>query len=168
MAKGIKQLKKDADKFFSQYVRYRDGEFKRGEWLVECITCGAEKPLKQIQAGHFVSRKVNALRFDEMNVNAQCLTAESKIKMFNGKHKSINQLRVGDELWAFNESEHTMREKATVELVDSFIPDKLYEVEMEDGSKFWATGDHRVVANNKWVYIKDMLHDVSTYDILEL
>lgn len=68
----VKKLKEKADKYFSQYVRYRDGEFKRGEWLVPCITCGVEKPLKQMQAGHFVSRRVNALRFDEENVNAQC------------------------------------------------------------------------------------------------
>lgn len=70
--KSVSALKKKADKEFSLYIRYRDGEPKRGEWLTECITCGVEKPLKQMQAGHFVSRKVNALRFDEMNVNAQC------------------------------------------------------------------------------------------------
>jgi hypothetical protein len=69
----VATLKKKADKYFSQYVRYRDGEFKRGDWLVECITCGIEKPLKEMQAGHFVSRRVNELRFEEMNVNAQCI-----------------------------------------------------------------------------------------------
>jgi hypothetical protein len=69
----VASLKKKADAAFSTYVRYRDGEFKRGEWLVECITCGVEKPLKQMQAGHFVSRRVNKLRFEEMNVNAQCV-----------------------------------------------------------------------------------------------
>lgn len=69
----VATLKKKADTVFSQYVRYRDGEFRRGDWLVECITCGIEKPLKEMQAGHFVSRRVNELRFDEMNVNAQCI-----------------------------------------------------------------------------------------------
>jgi len=69
----VASLKKKADASFSKYVRYRDGEFKRGEWLVECITCGVEKPIAQIQAGHFVSRRVNKLRFEEMNVNAQCV-----------------------------------------------------------------------------------------------
>lgn len=73
MAKpSVSSLKKKADKYFSLYVRYRDGESKRGEWLVPCITCGIEKPLKQMQAGHFVSRKVNSLRYEEENVNAQC------------------------------------------------------------------------------------------------
>jgi len=69
----VATLKKKADTVFSQYVRYRDGEFRRGDWLVECITCGIEKPLKEMQAGHFVSRRVNELRFEEMNVNAQCI-----------------------------------------------------------------------------------------------
>lgn len=69
---GVASLKKKADKYFSLYVRYRDGEFKRGEYWTECITCGVEKPLKAMQAGHFVSRKVSSLRYDEENVNAQC------------------------------------------------------------------------------------------------
>lgn len=70
--KTVAQLKKDADKFFSKYVRYRDGEPRNGEYIAECITCGVIKPIKQLQAGHFVSRRVNALRFEEENVNAQC------------------------------------------------------------------------------------------------
>ena len=70
--KQVSKLKKEADKVFSRYVRYRDGEFKRGQWLVECITCGVEKPIAQMQLGHFVSRRVNALRYDEENCNAQC------------------------------------------------------------------------------------------------
>jgi 5-methylcytosine-specific restriction endonuclease McrA len=72
MKQNVSSLKKKADKYFSLYVRYRDGGFKRGQWLVECITCGVEKPLKQMQLGHFVSRRVNALRYDEENCNAQC------------------------------------------------------------------------------------------------
>lgn len=70
--KTVAQLKKDADKYFSQYVRYRDGECRNGEWIAECITCGVIKPIKQLQAGHFVSRRINVLRFDDENVNAQC------------------------------------------------------------------------------------------------
>lgn len=69
---GVKELKKKADAAFSKYVRYRDGEFKNGEWVAECINCGTVKPVKQMQLGHFVSRRVNALRYDEENCNAQC------------------------------------------------------------------------------------------------
>lgn len=70
---SVAVLKKKADKYFSTYVRYRDGVCRNGEWFCTCITCGVEKPLKQMQAGHFISRRINKLRFDEENVNAQCV-----------------------------------------------------------------------------------------------
>lgn len=66
--KSLSQLKKDADKWFSIYIRQRDSD-KNG--LATCITCGTKKPWKEMQAGHFVSRRVNSLRFDEENVNCQ-------------------------------------------------------------------------------------------------
>jgi len=69
----ISSLKKKADKYFSLYIRYRDSEKRPDGWYAECITCNQVKPIKQMQAGHFVSRRVNALRFEEENVNAQCL-----------------------------------------------------------------------------------------------
>lgn len=70
----IPKLKAEADKYFSQYIRYRDGRYTHARgWETECITCGRWLPLKQMQAGHFVTRAVNDLRFDEQNVNGQCL-----------------------------------------------------------------------------------------------
>ena len=68
----VAQLKKKADEWFSKYVRYRDSIYRNGERYADCITCGVEKNIKQLQAGHFVSRRVNKLRFEETNVNAQC------------------------------------------------------------------------------------------------
>lgn len=66
---SVKDLKKKADKWWSIYIRLRDSE--NGE--APCITCGVTKPYKQMQCGHFVSRSVNKLRFDEENTNAQCV-----------------------------------------------------------------------------------------------
>jgi hypothetical protein len=73
-AKSVVRLKREADLFFSRYVRYRDGKFSHElqTWVTLCITCGQWKPLKEMQAGHFVSRAVNVLRFDPENVNGQC------------------------------------------------------------------------------------------------
>ncbi len=70
---SVAKLKKEADKWHSKYVRYRDGEYMNGEWITECITCGVKKPISQMQCGHFVSRSKNVLRYDEMNTNAQCV-----------------------------------------------------------------------------------------------
>jgi hypothetical protein len=64
----VSQLKKKADKVFSLYIRTRDSL----NGIAECITCGARKPIAEMQNGHFISRRVNSLRYDELNCNAQC------------------------------------------------------------------------------------------------
>lgn len=65
---SVASLKKRADAVFSKYIRYRDSE----NGFSECFTCGIQKPIAQMQAGHFISRAVNVLRYDEINVHAQC------------------------------------------------------------------------------------------------
>ena len=56
------------DKNFSMYIRLRDS--KNG--YVKCCSCGKLVPIKESDAGHFVNRKHMSLRFNEINVNAQC------------------------------------------------------------------------------------------------
>lgn len=68
--KSVAQLKKLADQEFSKYVRLRDSN---DEGVAECITCGESKYWKQLQNGHFVSRSVSLLRYDEENCNVQCM-----------------------------------------------------------------------------------------------
>lgn len=71
--KSISTLKKEADKAFSRYIRYRDGKKDvNGNWIVECITCGEWRPYSVMQNGHFMSRRHNIVRFDEENCNGQC------------------------------------------------------------------------------------------------
>jgi 5-methylcytosine-specific restriction endonuclease McrA len=60
----VKQL----DSMFSKFIRNRDSD---GE-LCTCSTCGVQKPIKQMQAGHFMSRSKYSTRWDEENVHAQC------------------------------------------------------------------------------------------------
>jgi len=55
-------------KYFSLMIRARDeinGYFT-------CPTCGQIKPIDQADAGHYISRVKKAVKFDEMNVHAQC------------------------------------------------------------------------------------------------
>lgn len=70
--KTLSQLRKEADKWFSLAVRYRDCELVAGEWIGECITCNKRLGLKQGHAGHFMSRRYSITRYDDMNVNLQC------------------------------------------------------------------------------------------------
>lgn len=164
---SVAKLKKTADKYYSLATRYRFADKRGDTWYASCITCGVEKPIKQLQCGHFMSRRHNILRYRDENTAAQCLTEESNVHMYGGYVRSIADLIVGDAVIAFDETTFK-KTVATVLNIDSFIPDKLYKVTTEDDKIFYATGDHKVVANGEWAAIEAMLHDVSAYDILEL
>jgi hypothetical protein len=65
-AESISTLKKKAWKVFSKWIRERD--------KYVCYTCGKDlKGSPALHAGHFISRRVGATMFDEMNVHAQCM-----------------------------------------------------------------------------------------------
>ena len=57
------------DKVFSEFIRLRDSD-ENG--ICTCITCGAKHHWKNMDNGHFVKRQHMALRFNEINCNAQC------------------------------------------------------------------------------------------------
>lgn len=67
-------LKKHADRYFSKYIRYRDGRYSHElqGWETMCITCGKWAPIESMQNGHFVTRSNTTLRYNEENCNAQC------------------------------------------------------------------------------------------------
>lgn len=56
------------DKVFSEYIRRR---YAKNE-IATCVTCGKKDHWKKLQAGHFMSRKHYATRWDEDNVEVQC------------------------------------------------------------------------------------------------
>jgi hypothetical protein len=56
------------DSIFSKYIRLR---YSKNE-IAECVTCGKQDHWKKLQAGHFISRKHYATRYDEDNVQVQC------------------------------------------------------------------------------------------------
>jgi len=67
--KSISKLKKELDAVFSKYIRHKYS--KNG--LVACYTCGAVKPIKEMQNGHFQSRKHLNTRWSEDNCRVQCV-----------------------------------------------------------------------------------------------
>jgi len=60
-------LVKKLDKVFSEYIRRRNGE------MATCVTCGKISHWKEMQAGHFMSRRHRATRWHEDNVQVQCV-----------------------------------------------------------------------------------------------
>jgi hypothetical protein len=62
-------LKKKLDTIFSIYIRlkYADEDLN-----VKCFTCDKVYDYKKIQNGHFYSRGILSLRYDEQNCRPQC------------------------------------------------------------------------------------------------
>tara|TARA_B110000977_G_C10960053_1_gene448176 strand:+ start:563 stop:949 length:387 start_codon:yes stop_codon:yes gene_type:complete len=83
------KLVKKLDTIFSQYIRKSNAD-KNG--YCNCCTCGKQVFWKEIQAGHFMSRKHYSIRWDERNVNPQCVACnvfrygeQYKYSIFLGK-----------------------------------------------------------------------------------
>lgn len=75
-----KGLVRKLDKFFSLYIRQRNAV----DGFVKCVTCNQPqtKHWKEVDAGHFVSRRHYATRWSPINVHVQC--------------KSCNGFRAGE------------------------------------------------------------------------
>ncbi len=56
-------------KWFSAFIRLRDS-YDNG--MCKCATCSSVFPWKEMDAGHFISRRWKAVKYDERNVLAQC------------------------------------------------------------------------------------------------
>lgn len=67
--KSVQELMKLADIVFAKWVKKRDsltdGTFK-------CISCGLFKSTKEMQNGHYFSRRYSAVRYHEDNNNGEC------------------------------------------------------------------------------------------------
>ena len=75
MIDTISKLKKKLDSVFSLFVRNKYAIRKKyaRSGSVACFTCGAVKPVSEMQNGHYVSRVYLATRFDEENCRPQCI-----------------------------------------------------------------------------------------------
>jgi hypothetical protein len=60
---------KKAWKAFADYIKLRDSI----AGFCRCCSCGRVKPIKEMDAGHFISRRHKSILFDESNVHAQCV-----------------------------------------------------------------------------------------------
>lgn len=91
-----KTLVAKLDAVFSEYVRRRYAK----DNIAECVTCGKRDHYKSLQAGHFISRKQYATRWDEDNVQVQCVACnvyrygeQYKFGLYLGAEKSQELLQ---------------------------------------------------------------------------
>jgi hypothetical protein len=128
-AKPIPKLRHEADRWFSLATRYRDSEFVRGEWIGPCITCERPTPLKMAHAGHFMSRRFAATRWEEENVNLQC----AGCNMFGAgeqyKYSLALDMKYGDGTAAKLAKQSKETFKVTREFLEGVIKDAKTEVD---------------------------------------
>jgi len=65
----MKKLIAELDRVFSLYIRQR---YADENGIVKCVTCGQRDHWKNMDCGHFISRKNHSVRWDEMNCQVQC------------------------------------------------------------------------------------------------
>jgi len=69
LSNNRKDLVAKLDKAFSIFIRQRGAT----DGTNVCFTCGTRKPIAELHAGHFMSRGKYATRWDERNVQPQCV-----------------------------------------------------------------------------------------------
>lgn len=100
--KTAQQLIPEADKWYSRYIRLRDSSFNGSEWVGPCIDmCGRTMVVRDSDGkwkqgadnGHYVSRGVHSLRFNEFNTNLQssyCNAWDDKQRMIEGYERGLS------------------------------------------------------------------------------
>ena len=103
-----KNIVKKLDTIFSIYIRRR---YSIDE-ISTCVTCGKEDHWKKLQAGHFMSRKHYATRWDEYNVEVQCMGCnvyrygeQYLFAKYLGKDKADELLLKSREIQKFTDNE---------------------------------------------------------------
>lgn len=68
-----KELIKRVDRLCQTCARYKGARKKGNHWVNNCVSCGQPVRCDKANGGHFCSRSCYPLRWDEKNVNCQCV-----------------------------------------------------------------------------------------------
>jgi len=139
--KTIPQLTKEADTWFSRYVRLRDSEFRGDSFFGDCITCGRKLTVLTLTVrqpnriegkwnaaanlGHYIGRGRKILRYDDQNCNLQCAYCNAwrdKIDMLTRYEKAL-ALKYGDEVPLELQARGKMDHKPTRQELEAVIAD---------------------------------------------
>ena len=103
-----KTLVTKLDAVFSEYIRRR---YAKND-IAQCVTCGKKDHWKNLQAGHFISRKHYATRWNEENVQVQCVAcnvyrygAQYLFGLYLGSDKSQELLQLSRQVVKFTDYE---------------------------------------------------------------
>ena len=133
-----KAAMRNADIYFSRYIRLKHSE----NGLCTCYTCGAIKPIKEVDNGHYMKRDHKSTRYNEDNCRPQCKTCNGNTK-HNGKQVEfrlnlVNEIGIDevekielDSRKAIDAGYHFYKE-----IADTYR-EKVNELQKELGVKYW-------------------------------
>jgi len=118
-----KTLVKKLDAVFSEYIRRR---YAKND-IAECVTCGKKDHYKKLQAGHFMSRKHYATRWDERNVEVQCYACN--VMRYGEQYKFSKYLgeELADELLALSRTTVKISDYELQEMIQIYV-DKVKDI----------------------------------------
>ena len=70
------KITREADRVFSIWIRKRNSVGGRAK----CVTCGGIDNYKNMDNGHYISRRFMSVRYDERNCNVQCRVCNRDLK----------------------------------------------------------------------------------------
>ncbi len=108
------KIVKKLDVVFSQYIRLK---YSNNQGISECFTCGKRDHWKNLQCGHFMSRKNYSTRWDENNTRVQCVGCN----MFKSGEQYVFGLKLGEEL----AQEMFLKSKQIVKFTTNDLIDKI-------------------------------------------
>jgi hypothetical protein len=123
------RAEKRALKAFSDYIRERDN------WT--CYTCGKRGDRHNMDAGHMISRRFSAIKFDEINVHCQCVYCN---KYLSGNlHEYIKKFLIEYGMEKYEQLDrikNNYRKGTAIELVaiEQYFKDKLKTLMMKKGN----------------------------------
>lgn len=109
-------VKERVQKLANRHARLRDTKEEGGAY---CISCLEWKEFDELDGGHFIPTTSQAIRFDERNINAQCIKC-NRFMGGNSRHYLRGMVRkygqdVVDEL---ESQEHLSKKWTLVELLE--------------------------------------------------
>lgn len=97
MTKKLSRLVKNRWKLTSQYVRRSEADHHTG--MSKCVTCGAVKHYKELQAGHFIPQaQGNAVKWDLRNIHPQCYRCNINLGGNGAEYYPYMEQRYGKEV----------------------------------------------------------------------
>lgn len=121
MGRGVKtwgatKLKNETARALQLAVRMESAD---GNGNCRCVTCGVVKHYKQMQGGHFVGGRTNAILFDERNVHPQCVQCNHHLGGNQVAYMQFMLAKYGQEVIdAIRRNKNTPTKLSREELID--------------------------------------------------